>query len=387
MTGLKEFIQLDWGVSDQAWTVLAYTSVFLCSVLCTFIVVATTKHHREFTGDRPAGIQKIHQSVTPRIGGLGIYLALFFAVPLIGSGHKLLHGLLLAALPAFIAGFVEDLTGRINPQVRLAATICSGVLACLLTGYHLTMSSVLILSTVLSVYWLSVIFTALSVAGVANAFNIVDGYNGLTGFSTLLLMTGLGTIAHHANDFQVASLCVVIGCGTAGFLVFNWPRGKIFLGDGGAYLLGFTAGFIAVMLVERNESVSPFSALLVCIYPITEVIFSVLRRRSRQMSPSRPDKFHLHSLLGRRLIMRRFAHLSGVTRNSVTGVFMAMLSLPSTLVAPFIYHSAMGCLSAITLFVVFYTCVYRYLVKFRSQYSPSYQSTFNQDSVKILRSK
>ena len=118
MTGLKEFIQLDWGVSDQAWTVLAYTSVFLCSVLCTFIVVATTKHHREFTGDRPAGIQKIHQSVTPRIGGLGIYLALFFAVPLIGSGHKLLHGLLLAALPAFIAGFVEDLTGRINPQVR-----------------------------------------------------------------------------------------------------------------------------------------------------------------------------------------------------------------------------------------------------------------------------
>jgi UDP-N-acetylmuramyl pentapeptide phosphotransferase/UDP-N-acetylglucosamine-1-phosphate transferase len=111
-----------------------------------------------------------------------------------------------------------------------------------------------------------------------------------------------------------------------GFFVWNFPAGLIFLGDGGAYFLGFHAAEVALLLLVRKPQVSLLFPLLVCIYPVTETLFSVYRRRVlRSLPPSMPDGIHLHSLIYRRVT--RWAvgdkDAKALTRlNSITSPFL-----------------------------------------------------------------
>ena len=85
----------------------------------------------------------------------------------------------------------------------------------------------------------------------------VDGTNGLAGFAALIIVSGLAVVAWTVGDAHLVVACVIVGAAVAGFLVLNYPRGRIFLGDGGAYLVGFVIAELAVVLVRRNADVSP----------------------------------------------------------------------------------------------------------------------------------
>src|SRR4029077_20088982 len=83
-----------------------------------------------------------------------------------------------------------------------------------------------------------------------------------------------------------------------GFLFWNYPKGKIFLGDGGAYLLGFWLGELSVLLVMRHSEGSPWFPMLLLVYPIFETIFSMYRRKVvHGMSPGTPDNLHMHQVI------------------------------------------------------------------------------------------
>jgi len=101
------------------------------------------------------------------------------------------------------------------------------------------------------------------------------------------------------------SICYVSAAATFGFLIFNYPRGKIFLGDGGAYLLGCIIALAGAMLILRNRHVSPWFPLALVVYPIWETLFSVLRRILLYGTKiGEPDAKHLHSLVYRRASRR-----------------------------------------------------------------------------------
>ena len=116
---------------------------------------------------------------------------------------------------------------------------------------------------------------------------------------------GLGAIAWAHGDLFVVTLAALCAGAACGFFLLNYPAGKLFLGDGGAYFLGFWVGEIAVLLLTRNAGVNSWQVLGVVAYPIIEVLFSIYRRRFIQnVSPGAPDALHLHTLVFRRIVFK-----------------------------------------------------------------------------------
>ena len=261
---------------------LAAAVGFLSSFCVCLALVDTQRWHGKLTLDSSFGVQKFHTAPTPRIGGLAILAAIAGAYAIAPHSAATLLGLmLLSAIPAFGAGFLEDLTKKVGVLDRLAATLSSGVLGWWLTGSVLQHTGIVALDTLLAFTPFAVLFTAFCVGGMSNAVNIIDGFNGLAGGVVVIMLAALGLIAAQFGDTDLALICLLIGASVLGFLAVNWPSGKIFLGDGGAYLLGFLVGWIAVMLVMRNPQVSPWAPLLACAYPVLEVAFSFYRKSRR----------------------------------------------------------------------------------------------------------
>ena len=146
-------------------------------------------------------------------------------------------------------------------------------------------------------------FTTFALVGVSNAINIIDGFNGLASGVCLLILSGILYVAYDVKDVEIFYCALVLFFGILGFFVCNFPLGKIFLGDGGAYFLGFILGMLLVLLTQRHtKSVSAFFGLSIMIYPVWEVVFSIWRKRfKRKMSATEPDKVHLHMLIFKRI--------------------------------------------------------------------------------------
>lgn len=318
--------------------------------------------------DHAHGVQKFHVNPTPRVGGLAVLMGgltgWWLAPPLVDN---VLRVMWLAGLPAFLFGFAEDLSKRVSVRERLLATMASGVVAWWLTDISLTRLDVWGLDRLLAWVPFSVLFTAFAVGGIANAFNIIDGFNGLASGVILVCLSSFGAIALLAGDPVMAKVCFVMSGVTTGFLLINFPRGKIFLGDGGAYLLGFWLAWIAVLLPMRNPAISPWSSLVVCAYPVVEVLVSVLRRRlrRRRMNAGYPDRLHLHSLIQRRLIKRWLPrHWPEYSQNAAVAPGLWFLASIPAAIAPWIRESALMLQVVMLAFIVCYIVCYLYLVRF-----------------------
>jgi len=331
----------------------------------------TGRWHQVVTADSVDGIQKVHQGATPRIGGLGIYLSLWVAVLLLDDGRQSpLQLILLAALPALVFGLAEDMTKRVGIKVRLLATMASGLLAWWLTGYALWRLDLPVIDSLLAYAPIAVIFTAFAVGGVANAINLIDGFNGLASGTLLICLAGLGLLAGSQGDWELARLTIMVAVATLGFFMLNFPFGRLFLGDGGAYMLGFILAWIAVMVAMRHpDTISPAAVLLICSYPVLETVFSMARRARRGQSVDRPDLMHLHSLVYRRVVpkvMRRFYNSrQGALCNAATAPFLwTFCAVPVTL-GVLLKDNTLACWIAIGATAIAYDSIYRRLSQFR----------------------
>jgi UDP-N-acetylmuramyl pentapeptide phosphotransferase/UDP-N-acetylglucosamine-1-phosphate transferase len=267
-------------------------------ILSTFIVLV----HQSFgfVGmDSNRGPQKIHEGSVPRFGGAAIFLGC-----LIGLGFwdekflEILLLLLLAALPVFVAGLAEDLTGHVAPLFRLIASIISGAAFCWLSGYTITNVGIDFLTVILVMPFLSTLFTVSAIATLINSFNIIDGLNGLCGGCGIIMLTGFGVLAGQTGDVIIEGVCFSLIALIAGFLIWNFPFGKIFLGDCGAYLIGATVAGVSIMLPENNHELSPFVSLMIIVFPLYELLRSAIRRISTSgFKAFEPDRKHFHSVL------------------------------------------------------------------------------------------
>jgi UDP-GlcNAc:undecaprenyl-phosphate/decaprenyl-phosphate GlcNAc-1-phosphate transferase len=155
--------------------------------------------------------------------------------------------------------------------------------------------------------WGPVVVTMIAMAGLVHAMNIIDGLNGLLGGVAVLILAGLGFGAYLSNDGTLTAICLIAGGAVIGFLAFNFPRARLLCGDGGAYFIGFLIAALSVLLVKRNPEISPWFALMLASYPVTETLFSILRRVLSGSRVSESDNAHLHSLVGQYLIARERA--------------------------------------------------------------------------------
>ena len=335
------------------------------------LLALTQRWHGRLTLDGLEGVQKAHSRPTARVGGVALLAGPVALLGVVyasahGAGHGavLLNRLCVAGLPAFAAGLAEDLTKRVGVLFRLLATMASGLLACAITGVALTRLDIAGIDPLLHSWWLALPLTAFCVGGVANSINIIDGFNGLSGFTAVFAFAGYALLAAASGDGALALVCLVMGAAALGFLLVNWPRGLIFLGDGGAYFCGFSLAWLAVLLVERHPQLSAFAVLLVLAHPVTEVLFSIYRRKVRKQSPGMPDRLHFHSLVKRRVVDRAFPGFGATARNSITGALVGCITLVLAAAAWLTRDSVAWSAAAFLAYVGIYITLYARLVRF-----------------------
>jgi UDP-N-acetylmuramyl pentapeptide phosphotransferase/UDP-N-acetylglucosamine-1-phosphate transferase len=281
--------------------------------------LATKRWHGRYSMDSDLrGIQKVHRNPVPRTGGIALFAGVLvvalegeFGADAMFAGEPAriaMLKLLVAALPAFLSGIVEDLTKAVAPRTRLYSILASACLAAWLLGAPLPRLDVWGLDTLLTVLPVSIVVTAIAVAGVTNSINIIDGFNGVAGMAVLIIVAGMGFIAWQAGDMLIVQLAAATIGTTIGFLLLNYPAGRLFMGDSGAYFLGFMAAEIAVLTVVRNPGINAWQILAMYSYPVIEVLFSIYRRKILSGTlAGAPDRLHLHSLFYRRFARQKIS--------------------------------------------------------------------------------
>lgn len=251
--------------------------------------------------------RRLHAVPVPRIGGLAVYAASLIGAGLIWLGDPhvgaLILRLLACATPCFLGGFAEDLTAGVRPRARLALMIVSTLMAFVLLGLKIPRVDLPALDMFIQIAWIGLALTTLAMLTITNGINLIDGLNGLAGMVGISMFGGLALVGYQVGDPFVVSASLLMAGSIAGFQFWNYPRGHLFLGDGGAYLLGFVLGALSILLVTRNPAVSAWFPPLLLAYPLLEVAFSVWRRRVlRGQSSGMPDAAHLHHLIYRRVV-------------------------------------------------------------------------------------
>ncbi|KMJ52406.1 glycosyl transferase [Vogesella sp. EB] len=354
-------------------------SIFIVALLTSLagcIALIHTQHlHARLSMDSSNGVQKFHANPTPRIGGLPVFLGMVVAALVSQFAHdhvgKLFGGLLLAGLPVFLAGLAEDLTKRVSPLWRLLAAFASAGLAAWLSGSILPKLGIPGVDYVLQAFpTVAILFTVFAVGGVCHSINIIDGYNGLMGGVALFALAAFGYTALAVGDLELLVLCLAGAGAIFGFLVWNYPRGLIFAGDAGAYFIGFLLAQIAVLLVSRHpDAVSPWFPLQILIYPVLETLFSIYRRKKRNVPAGLPDSLHFHQIVYKRLVRwmvgsQEAKHLT--QRNSKTTPYLWGVALFSIMPALLFWKIQWMLQLCAVIFVFVYIWAYRQLVTFRS---------------------
>lgn len=342
--------------------VTASLIAFCTSLTLSGLIIATKSLHGRFTLDSDRGVQKLHRRPTPRVGGVTL------AAGCMAGGWALTEeaaifsaALYAASIPAFMSGLLEDLTKRVGAGPRLLATILAGGIFVHLTGYAITVVNLPLADQILEIPGFSFVFTAFAIGGIANAINIIDGVNGLSGGTAVVALGTFGLIAGMAGDQTLVAVCLVAIGALCGFLALNFPGGRLFMGDAGAYGTGFVLATIAVALPQRNAEVSPLIGLLVLAYPVAETMVSIRRRTARAGTHAgQADRLHLHSLVYRSQA-RRLAELLGRPhlRNPLTAVLVWWLPLLSAGLALLCWQSTGLVLAAVINVTVGYLLHYR----------------------------
>jgi len=316
---------------------------FALSLTVQGVVIRAAHRHQLFIDsheeEKP---QRFHETPTPRAGGIGILSGLLFLffTPL---GWKLF----LSVTLAFLSGIFEDFNRGLSPKMRLFLQLIAALGAIVLTNAVVTYIGLGITLP----YAVGVVFSAFAIVGVMNAINIIDGFNGLASGIVLLILASFSIAATEVEDLGIFQLNLVVAAAVGGFFVVNFPRGRIFLGDGGAYLLGFLVALSGLFLASHHESISPWYILCVLIYPVWEVIFSIFRKRLSGKSPLEPDAYHLHMLINRQL----------THNNPMTSLLILALCAPFMLI-PSLYPNNSGAnFSTALLFILLYSALYRHL--------------------------
>ena len=349
---------------------------FLTSLIATLLVVRSASLHSRLTADHDfSGPQKFHTQAVPRIGGVGVIVAMAGAGMLNDFKHAdaapYFWLFMACALPAFVAGIAEDLTKKVAARWRLLATCISAALAVWLLGGVILRTDIPGIDQLIRWIPAAIGLTLLCVTGVANAINIIDGFNGLASMCVMLMLLGIAYVAFQTGDEFVASTALIAAGAVLGFFVWNFPAGMIFLGDGGAYFIGFVLAELSVLLIGRNADVSPIFPLLLCAYPIFETVFTMYRRRVlRGVATAQPDGIHLHTLIHRRLIRLSFGEALSdrrrITRNSMTSPYLWLLCLSSIIPSVLWWNSTRVLALFLLLFIVSYIFLYWRIVRFRT---------------------
>jgi UDP-GlcNAc:undecaprenyl-phosphate GlcNAc-1-phosphate transferase len=296
--------------------------------------------------DHPDGQRKLHPTATSLWGGVGVFRAIVLGTISAGSevfattssGQSLAFLVLLVAGGLCVLGAVDDCRILKSRSKLLLQVVTLLVLVSL--GYHFDRVS--LLGGTISLGWLGYPIALIWLLGCINAFNLLDGTDGLVasiGLAASLLIVVVALTNGHTN---VAIMAVVLAGATAGFLIHNRPPAKIFLGDSGSMVLGLMVGILSAeaAVAPQGELMLVFPAVLMCL-PLLDSLLALVRRKLSGKPFDMPDREHIHH----RLLQRGLSPWQVLA--VITGLFVIMGA--AAIAAMWSGHRAIGWTTAVTL--------------------------------------
>ena len=305
--------------------------------------------------------QAFHKKPVARAGGLAIlFLFLLFVILYFLIFDIFLKDYFTISLLLFLLGFLDDLKIKINPNIRLILMFSLLIFCINIFSIQITKSGLDFLNLWLENSIFQICFVLLCFLFVVNGANLVDGFNGLLSIhflliNSILLLINLTNQNENISIILLSQIIIVLS-----FLIFNFPKAKIFLGDSGSYLLGSLIVLNTIRTYELNPQIPPFFFACVLFYLFYEVFFSFIRKTVLKKSPLHPDKLHLHMLL--------YKWVSSSKKKDSSNYLTSILINSSYLFLqiPFFYFQNNGLISRYWFFslIILYTIIYFRLYSF-----------------------
>ena len=312
------------------YLLLAALTSFSVGFLITPVLISILKKAQ--IGDVPGG-RKIHKSFTPSMGGIAFMLSTFIALGIWGWQYPLpdIRYLLGAIALMFFVGFRDDMV-ELKAKHKLMGQLVAVILVIGAGDIRIRDFHGFLGVGELNL-WFSYGFTAFSLLALTNAFNLIDGLDGLAGTVAVITLALLGSWFYFQGLASYSVLSFTLLGGVLSFLVFNWHPAKIFMGDTGSLTLGFAMGSLVVAFMDYNAAL-PLGAPLkvmpsftmgvaLLIYPLFDMARVFARRIRRGRNPMIADKSHIHHFMMR----MGFSHdkvaiiLGGIQLMLIAGVF------------------------------------------------------------------
>lgn len=276
-------------------------TTFLTSLILTHLMIKISKNMNIM--DIP-NERSVHKKPTPLLGGIAIFLSFLFGFILFGNQNPLMISILIASFLILLLGIFDDIK-PIKARYKFVIHILVALIVVFYGGLKLTHVDIFGLS--LNFKWMSPYVTILIIVGIINAVNLIDGLDGLcAGISSIYFLT-IGVIALILNKFNGLDIIlsfIMLGA-TLGFLVFNFPPAKIFMGDTGSTFLGLMISVIMLLGFKTVTLTSLLIPLVLLILPITDTLFAIIRRALNKKTIGQADKEHIHHQLLKHLSTRK----------------------------------------------------------------------------------
>ena len=324
--------------------------IFLIQFI-SYLIVTKTFLKKIFSNYE--AIQRVHQGEILRIGGLIFMIGFLIIFFFFDDKATNIKPIIVSSFIIFIFTFLEDIRQILSPKIRLFILFLGSSIFIFnvdlpllnILGYDLN-NNFLVLTKILFI---------LSLVLLMNGFNFLDGLNGLSSFNFFSILLTLFYIAFKNHDYVIQNMIFIYFLLSLFFFLFNFPLGSIFLGDSGSYLYAFLIGSTTILLFERNPQIPTFLSLLILAYPITEVVFSVIRKLLTKTSPLHPDVQHLHHYVFKKnIFIKNF-------RNSVSSLLMFPFWLSPLILTIICIESSINELFLYILYFAFYLGFYRYI--------------------------
>lgn len=305
--------------------------------------------------------QAEHKRPTPRIGGAAVITGVFVACLIF---FKSLQDDLIWALAAgsivFAVGLREDVQRDMSPKARLLAAFASAALAIILSGAVVPRFGIPYVDGVIGLLGVGVVITLLWSAGACHALNLIDGLNGLASGYSMIAAAAYFVIAANSGNADIQLVAAILFVALFGFFVLNWPFGRLFLGDAGAYAIGHILSWLGIILLVREPAGAGLAAILILFWPVADTAFAIIRRRLLEKETDQPDRMHFHHLVVRalRLLFQKSIR-PDLLNPTATLVLLPFILMPVS-AGVILWENGFNALAALLFFALLFVSTYAF---------------------------
>ena len=244
--------------------------------------------------------RKVHKTPIPTIGGVPIYISFIVGLLIADPFEPEIKPIVIGGGVLLLLGLIDDVVD-LKAWIKLLVQI---FVAGIVVYYGIMIDFISPFGYLIEFGFWSIPVTIIWVVGITNAFNLIDGLDGLSSGVAVIALTTIGFISILQGNIFIMLICVILIGSLLGFLVYNFHPAKIFMGDNGALLIGYIISVVSLLGFKNITLISLFFPLVILGVPFIDMFFAVIRRYKKGVSIVGADKEHLHH----KLIKLGFSH-------------------------------------------------------------------------------